>query len=122
MAEIRDTAAVTGDNPVLTEIAALAAKLADPDYVERQLTDADHVDAIRALEDLKSSVAAAQARHTVMLDEAVRAHHARLKLPKAQHGRGVAQQVASARRESPFRGGMHLGMAKALVAEMPHTL
>ncbi|MEO7070179.1 MAG: DUF222 domain-containing protein, partial [Nostocoides sp.] len=34
-------------------------------------------------------------------------------------GRGVAEMVALARRESPTRGDQHLGLAKALVREMP---
>jgi hypothetical protein len=33
----------------------------------------------------------------------------------------VAAEVALARRDSPARGGRHLGFAKALVHEMPHT-
>src|SRR5689334_13113487 len=35
---------------------------------------------------------------------------------------GVAAQVALARRESPHRGTRHLGLAHALVDELPHTL
>jgi hypothetical protein len=34
----------------------------------------------------------------------------------------VAAQVALARQESPYRGDRHLGLAKVLVGEMPHTL
>ena len=34
----------------------------------------------------------------------------------------MASEVALARRDSPARGGRHLGLAKALVHEMPHTL
>jgi hypothetical protein len=34
----------------------------------------------------------------------------------------VAGEVALARRDSPYRGNQHLGFAKALVYEMPHTL
>ncbi|MXI81638.1 DUF222 domain-containing protein [Mycobacterium tuberculosis] len=34
----------------------------------------------------------------------------------------MASEVALARRDSPARGGRHLGFAKALVYEMPHTL
>ncbi|MFE4835091.1 DUF222 domain-containing protein [Arthrobacter sp. NPDC056691] len=41
--------------------------------------------------------------------------------PKEQ-SMGVAEQIALARGESPHRGGRLLGMAKALVTEMPHTL
>ena len=36
--------------------------------------------------------------------------------------RGVGAQIALARRESPAKGGRLLGLAKALVTEMPHTL
>jgi hypothetical protein len=39
-----------------------------------------------------------------------------------EHGLGAAEQVALARGESPHRGGRLLGMSKALVTEMPHTL
>ena len=34
----------------------------------------------------------------------------------------MAAQVALARRDSPHRGARHVGLARALVAEMPHTL
>ncbi|EUA08831.1 hypothetical protein I553_9888 [Mycobacterium xenopi 4042] len=34
----------------------------------------------------------------------------------------MATEVALARRDSPVRGSRHLGFAKALVNEMPHTL
>ncbi|MGB6209897.1 DUF222 domain-containing protein, partial [Mycobacterium sp.] len=40
----------------------------------------------------------------------------------ARRGRGVASEVALARLDSPARGNRHLGFAKALVHEMPHTL
>lgn len=43
-------------------------------------------------------------------------------VPAARRGRGVAGEVALARRDSPARGSRHLGFAKALVHEMPHTL
>nr|WP_087874695.1 HNH endonuclease signature motif containing protein [Arthrobacter globiformis] len=43
------------------------------------------------------------------------------KRPK-EHTLGVAEQIALSRGESPHRGGKLLGMAKALVIEMPHTL
>ena len=55
------------------------------------------------------------------LDTSARAAHAAAGVPKQEQGRGVAAQVALARRESPHRGGRHLGVAKALVREMPHT-
>ena len=39
-----------------------------------------------------------------------------------RQGEGVASQIALARRESPIRGALHLGLAKVLTAEMPCTL
>ena len=45
-----------------------------------------------------------------------------LGVPAEERGRGVAAQIALARRESPARGSRLLGLAKALVSEMPHTL
>lgn len=85
-------------------------------------SDAERIDRIRALEALKASAAAAQAELAADLDSSVRAAHAASGLPKDRHGVGVAAQVALARRESPHRGGRHLGLAKALVHEMPHAL
>jgi hypothetical protein len=101
------------------EVRRWSARLAD---VSRDVPDAERVEQLRALEDLKSAAAAAQARVAAGLDASVRAEHARAGLPAAVHGRGVAAQVALARRDSPSRGGQHLGLANALVHEMPHTL
>lgn len=83
---------------------------------------AESIEEIRACEDLKSLVSARQARTTVAFDVAERTAQAAAGVPAAERGKGVAAQVALARRESPARGGMLLGLARALVAEMPHTL
>jgi hypothetical protein len=88
----------------------------------RDVTDAERVDQIRALEQLKAAAAAAQARITVDLDISVRAAHAAAGKPTDRQGCGVAGQVAFARQESPYRGSRHLGLGKMLVTEMPHTL
>lgn len=34
----------------------------------------------------------------------------------------MAAEIALARRESPHRGQQHLGLARILTAEMPHTM
>jgi hypothetical protein len=86
------------------------------------VTDAERIDRIRALEEVKAACAAAQARESVLLDASQRAAQAAAGVPAARQGRGVAGQVALARRESPARGGRVLGLAKVLTAEMPHTL
>ncbi|HEX7187934.1 MAG TPA: DUF222 domain-containing protein [Actinomycetes bacterium] len=89
---------------------------------DRDVTDAERIDQLRVLEELKSAAAAAQARAAADLDASVRTRHASLGMAPDQQGRGVASQVALARKDSPARGGRHLGLAKALVHEMPHTL
>ncbi len=104
-----DAAAITG------WVTALAG-------LDRAVDDVERVDRIRVLEDLKAAAAAAQARAAADLDASVRAERAARGLPAALQGQGVAAQVALARRESPHRGGRHLGFAQALVGEMPHTL
>ncbi|MDT5003677.1 MAG: hypothetical protein QOJ24_853 [Mycobacterium sp.] len=79
------------------------------------------IERIAELERVKSAAAAEQARAAVALYELRRADEAAA-VPKPRQCRGVASEVALARRDSPARGGRHLGFAKALVFEMPHTL
>jgi Domain of unknown function (DUF222) len=77
---------------------------------------------IAELERQKSAAAAEQARAAAALDGLRRANEAATGVPAAQRGRGLASEIALARRDSPARGARHLGFAKALVHEMPHTL
>ena len=85
------------------------------------LDDAGRVDAIRALEELACTVSAAQAALAAELADSVEAHHEALGVPSARRGLGVASQVALARRESPHRGQRHLGLARVVRRELPHT-
>ncbi|KKC01537.1 HNH endonuclease [Mycobacterium nebraskense] len=80
------------------------------------------IERIAELETVKCAAAAGQARAAVALEAARRATEAAAGVPAARRGRGVANEVALARRDAPARGGRHLGFAKALVHEMPHTL
>ena len=80
------------------------------------------IEQIAWLERVKSAATAGQARAAAALDAKRRAAEAAAGVPTAKQGRGVAGEVALARRDSPARGGRHLGLAKALVHEMPHTL
>ena len=105
----------------VTSTASVAAAVGALGDLDRAVTDDERVAQIRVLEELKAAAAAAQARAAADLDASVRQRHADLGLPAREHGRGVAAQVALARRESPVSGGRHLGLAKALVHEMPHT-
>ena len=85
-------------------------------------TDAERIDLLRTLEDLKAAAAAAQGRLTADLAASRRRAHADAGLPARRHGEGIAAQVALAHRESPVRGAQHLGLALVLTTEMPHTL
>ncbi|MBV8964590.1 MAG: DUF222 domain-containing protein [Mycobacteriaceae bacterium] len=89
----------------------------DPHADEAQLAER-----IADLERVKAAAAAGQARAAAALDELRRANEAAAGVVARQRGRGVASEVALARRDSPARGGRHLGFAKALVYEMPKTL
>lgn len=110
-----------GTAPGLEEVTAWAARLAGVDESPVG-TEAEMVDLIRALEEIKAGAAALQARAAVSLDASARSRQAAKGFPAREQGRGVSAQVALARRESPVRGGRHLGLAKALVREMPCTL
>ena len=87
-----------------------------------EVDEAALVERIAELEVAKSAAAAEQAELTMALDAARRAAEAARGVPAAKQGKGLASEVALARRDSPNRGGRHLGFARALVHEMPHTL
>ena len=123
-------------NPVASSPGAQAAQPCDaPDTEELQrlLTrlascdgagagEADLVDHLTVLEQLKSAAAAAQARVTATLDATRCRAEAARDVPVRERCRGLGAEVALARRDSPARGSRHLGLARALVHEMPHTL
>lgn len=85
------------------------------------LDDAAKVEAIRALEAASCVATAAQASLARELDASQRAQQAAAGESAAKQGRGGAQQVALARRESHDRGRRHLGLAKVVPTELPHT-
>jgi hypothetical protein len=100
------------------------------------------IDQTHAFENIKSMLAGQQARLSVAFEIRHRQDQAELgtqadpaqanrsSLPAEDLGKnrpkeqslGAAEQIALARAESPHRGGRLLGMSKALVTEMPHTL
>jgi hypothetical protein len=86
------------------------------------LSEVELVEALRAAEEEKCRLEALQVELTACLDEVVRRRHAAAGVRAEKQGAGVASQVALARRESPNRGARHVGLAKVLVAELPHTL
>ena len=89
---------------------------------EREADEAALVARLTRMERLKSAAAADQARTAAALDAMRRSAEEAAGVPATKRGRGVASEIALARRDSPNRGGRHLGFARALVYEMPHTL
>ncbi|NUL49538.1 DUF222 domain-containing protein, partial [Cellulosimicrobium funkei] len=71
---------------------------------------------------LKAACAAAQARTTAALHGLRTQAEAEQGVPVRDRGRGLAAEVALARRESPSTGSRDVGLARALCEEMPHTL
>ncbi len=79
-------------------------------------TDHERVALVAELERLKAAAAACQARATDALRrsrEAVAPHDV---------ARSVGSEVALARREAPSRGDRFVGLARALVHEMPRLM
>ncbi|MDF2093770.1 DUF222 domain-containing protein [Knoellia sp. 3-2P3] len=106
--------------PSLTT-ADLAAFLERLPTLDTAVSDAERVDQLGLLEAVKHACAGAQATVAVAFDASQREVQAAAGVPARERGRGVAAQVALARRESPARGSRHLGLARALAAELPHT-
>ncbi|MGO4382960.1 HNH endonuclease [Specibacter sp. RAF43] len=80
------------------------------------------IDAIRQLEDVKNAASAAQARAQVLFASLEKTRQVAAGLKGAAVGRGIGEQIALARRESPAMGKRHLATASRVVQEMPRTL
>lgn len=108
------------DSPLTSdEVLRFVARLQASDVV---VDAAAGIDLISALETVKCASVAAQAVVTDAVATAISNERKERGKPKAQWRNGIASQIGLARRESPNRGGTHLGLARALVHEMPHTL
>jgi hypothetical protein len=109
--------AVLGPQAIDAFRAALTESLDSPS----DLDDRGRVESIRALETLACVVTAAQAHLSVELDASERSARTAAGVPVSRQGCGIGHQVAEARRESPYRGQRHLGLAKAVTGELPAT-
>ena len=85
-------------------------------------SEADAIDRIRQLEELKSACAAAQARETAALEQRRAQAEAARGVAKARRCKGLAAEIGLARRESPHRGGRYLRLATALAEDLPNTM
>ncbi len=89
--------------------------------VDTAAPDADLIDQITELERLKSACAAAQAALTVAFVASQTDGLTAARAKDERVRRSINGQVALARRESPVRGGRHVGLATALIREMPNA-
>lgn len=86
------------------------------------LSEAEAIDDLRLLEELKSAASAAQTRVTAQLYADRARREAAEGVPAAKRCAGLGAEVALARRVSPHQGNTLLGVALALTREMPATL
>jgi hypothetical protein len=100
------------------QVRAWVTEIAQP---HGQGDDRSRLDLIEALEELKCAAEGLQADPAMELDGSMRQRAADRGVPAARQGQGVGHEIALARRESPHHGQQHLGLAKALHSEMPHT-
>jgi hypothetical protein len=100
-------------------VTALIAALA---VLDTDVPDAERVDELTALERLKSACAARQARLTDAFAGSQRAKLVNAGSDGRDARPSVRHQVALARRDSPHRGGRHVGLAATLVHELPGVL
>src|SRR5690349_5946177 len=89
----------------------------DPDASEEELRVL-----VERCEQLKSTAAAVQARATALWAEKRACSERERGVSRARRGKGLATEIALARHDAPVKGHTHLGVANALVHEMPHTL
>jgi hypothetical protein len=99
-------------------LAVLPAALA---ALDQDVADAERIDRIRLLEQLKAAAAAAQARETAAFAASQRAQQRVVGLPAKQVGMGIAAQVGLAKRMSPFHARRYTGWAQILITELPAT-
>src|SRR3954451_8549246 len=86
-----------------------------------RLSEAEVVDRIRALEELKAIAAGEQARLTAHLYAERARREAAEQVLARRRCAGLGAEIALARRVSPHQGNRHLGVALALTRELPQT-
>jgi hypothetical protein len=108
--------------PAVLTTETLRAWVAGLARLDRDVADAERVTQLELLERLKAAAAAAQAVVTVDFVASQRAAQAAAGTPAARVGAGIGAQVGLARRDAPVRGSRHVGLAQALLTELPATL
>ncbi len=109
------------DDPTVTGTELLRGVRDALALLDADVSDAERIDQIRLLEELKSAAAAAQAQVVADFHASQVRDQRERGVPAEQLGRGVASQVALARRESPTRSRRFVGWSTILVTELPRT-
>ncbi|HWC23330.1 MAG TPA: DUF222 domain-containing protein [Flexivirga sp.] len=91
------------------------------DRLDSPVTGNDVLAELRACEELKNALAARQARLAVAVHENQSARDVPRGISKADTAREAGSRIALARRCAPHLGSRLLGLAHAVVEEMPHT-
>jgi hypothetical protein len=107
------------ESPTAAEVTAFVARLA---RTGAEVGDAERIDLIRALEELKAAATAAQAREVAAFATAQEAVHRARGTHSDEVGRGVAAQVGLAMRSSHHAAQRFTGFCRVLVSELPNTL
>ena len=126
---VEDMIGTTAKQGTGGDIVSLVLEPAEVDLMLAKVTtaalptdDVLRIDVLRVLEQLKCAIEGAQAAIAADFDGSQRQLAAERGVRPERHGDGIGHQVALARRESAQRGGQHLGLAKVLTSEMPHTM
>ena len=114
-----ETIVIGPDGLTADDIALIRKALAQPSPAQ---DDTGRIDRIRVLEELKAAAAAEQARESVAFLESQIAERAAAGVSTRRLTVGISDQVALARRESPYKGDRFLRLATALADDMPHAL
>lgn len=86
------------------------------------LPDSTQIDLVAALESAKASLSAVQARAEVAFRDAQLEEQRRLGVPRKDLGRGIADQLALARRITPKQASDQLTFHRVPVESLPRTL
>jgi len=89
--------------------------------LDADVFDADRIELLRAMEQAKAALAAAQARVAAAFAGSQRAEQLAAGVAPDRAERGIAAQVALALRTSSWHAQRYLGWARILISELPCT-
>jgi len=109
------------NHPTLTSTGDLRGFLGALSRLNTRVDDAERIDQIRLLEEIKAAAAAAQAKATTEFVASQRAVQVDAGVLAKDVGMGIASQVALAKRESQAHARRFVGWAGILTTELPNT-